>query len=173
MRAPLLLLLALVAALGAAGCGTGSGDPEQTALQPARRDLTLRDGAPAAVEVASPVELARAPAEPRAPRHVSHARRRAAVRVAPAKALASAPVAPPPAPVAAPAEAEAADPHALAPGQTVTVLTASTASPAGEPSRADWTDQLPATRGRGVMIGGGHGGGCRGGPSGGGFRGLR
>ena len=178
MRAPLLLPLAVVASLCAAGCNTRSGEPEQTAFQAPPRDLTLRDAAVPAVEVASPVELARAPAEPGATRHVRQAPKRSAVRVAPAKALASAEVAPAPTPVPAaspapPAEAEAPDPHALAPGQTVTVLTASTANPAGEPSAGDWTDQLPATRGRGVAIHGGHGGGCRGGRSGGGFRGLR
>ena len=126
------------------------------------------------------MELARAPAQASATRNV---RKRVAAPRAPAKpAVAATPVAAPPpvspAPVpAAPAEAEAPDPHALAPGQTVTVLTASTASAGDGPSGGDWTDQLPADRGRGTTIRGGRGGDC--GPrghggrpnSGGGFRG--
>jgi hypothetical protein len=79
---------------------------------------------------------------------------------------------------ATPAVYEAPDPNALAPGQTVTVLPASS----GSSSSPSGTDQgLPdAQRGdsRGVTIRGGRGGSCggRGGHGGGagpGFRGLR
>jgi hypothetical protein len=181
MRALLLLPVAL-AAIGAAGCGSASADPEQTAFQPPRRDLTLRQAESPVVEVASPVELARAPAQARAALEVRHT-----VRAARADRRASPPIATPvpaPAPVAAvapvgpPTETEAPDPHALAPGQTVTVVPASTAS-IDAPSSGDWTDQLPASGGRGKTIRGGggncggrgHGGGRPDG--GGGFRGLR
>jgi hypothetical protein len=180
MRA-LLLLPAALAAIGAAGCGSASADPEQTAFQPPRRDLTLRQAESPAVEVASPVELARAPAQARTPRQVRHSRKAAPASRRPAPpvaAPAAAPVVAPAAPVAAPAETVAPDPHALAPGQTVTVIPASTAS-ADAPSAGDWTDQLPAHGGRGTTIRGGggdcggrgHGGGRPDG--GGGFRGLR
>jgi hypothetical protein len=183
MRALLLLPVAL-AAIGAAGCGSASADPEQTAFQPPRRDLTLRQTESSAVEVASPVELARAPAQARAVRQVHHSRKAAPASrrpvppvAAPAPAPVAAPVVPA-APVAAPARTEAPDPHALAPGQTVSIVPASTAS-TDAPSGGDWTDQLPAHGGRGTTIRGGggncggrgHGGGRPDG--GGGFRGLR
>jgi hypothetical protein len=182
MRALLLLPVALTA-IGAAGCGSASADPEQTAFQPPRRDLTLRQTESPAVEIASPVELARAPAQARTARQVRHSRKAAPASRRPAPpvaAPASAPVAAPAAPVApvaAPAETEAPDPHALAPGQTVTIVPASTAS-TGAPSGGDWTDQLPAHGGRGTTIRGG-GGDCGGRGHGGrpagagGFRGLR
>jgi hypothetical protein len=182
MRALLLLPVAL-AAIAAAGCGSASADPEQTAFQPPRRDLTLRQAESPAVEVASPVELVRAPAQVRTARQVRPkaraaptGRRAAAPVVAVVPAPAAVPVAPS-APVAAPAETEAPDPHALAPGQTVTIVPASTAS-TGAPSGGDWTDQLPAHGGRGTTIRGG-GGDCGGRghggrpDGGGGFRGLR
>jgi hypothetical protein len=176
MRALFLLL----AAIAAAGCGSASADPEQTAFQPPRRDLTLRQTESPAVEVASPVELVRAPAQVRtAPQVRPKAKaaptgRRAA---APVAVVVPAPAAAPAAPVAAPAETEAPDPHALAPGQTVTIVPASTVS-TGAPSGGDWTDQLPAHGGRGTTIRGG-GGDCGGRghggrpDGGGGFRGLR
>jgi hypothetical protein len=182
MRALLLLPVAL-AAVGAAGCGSASADPEQTAFQAPRRDLTLRQTASPAAEVASPVELARAPAHARTARQVRHSskaasasRRPAPPVAAPAPTPVAAPISPA-APVAAPAKTEAPDPHALAPGQTVTIVPASTAS-TDAPSGGDWTDQLPAQGGRGTTIRGGggdcggrgHGGRPNGG---GGFRGLQ
>ena len=79
---------------------------------------------------------------------------------------------------ASPASYEAPDPYALAPGQTVTVLPASTGA-GGAPSATD-DGPADAQRGdsRGVTTrGGGHGGSCggHGGHPGGapGFRGLR
>jgi hypothetical protein len=186
MRPMQLLPLALAAAVGAAGCGTASRDPEQTGFQAPRRDLTLREAAPARLTVASPVELARAPSQPRAAPQVEMSRAPAhsrAVRqgrrarnpaaVSPARAPAAVEAT---TTVVAPAAADAPDPHALAPGQTVTVLTASTASAGDAPAAGDWTDQLPAGRGHGTTIRGGGGRGCGHGGrpmGGGGFRGLR
>ena len=180
MRALLLLPVAL-AAIAASGCRSASADPEQTAFQSPRRDLTLRQTESRAMEVASPVELARAPAQARAARQVRHTTKaaRASRRTAPPVSEPLPTPAPTPAaPVAAPAETEAPDPHALAPGQTVTIVPTSTASSTDAPSGGDWTDRLPE-RGRGTTIRGGggdcggrgHGGGRPGG--GGGFRGLR
>ena len=173
MRTALLLPLALAAA--AAGCGTTSGGRQETAYQVPARDLTLQEPDVPSVEVASPVELARTPAH-----QASHRARRArrsepqprhetagAGETPAAAAPAPAPAALEAAPVAT-AAAEPADPHALAPGQTVTIIPASNGGPT--------TDAAPAERlrpegGRGVttMHPGGHGGGgCK--PRGGGGR---
>jgi len=157
MRTALLLPLALAAA-AAGGCRTASDGTEQTAFRVPQRDLTLREAQAPEVEVASPVELGRAPVEPRA----THRRQR--VRpLTPAPRLEvpeprGAPAAPAePAPLASSAS-EPADPHALAPGQTVTIIPAS----GGTTTEGDWTDQRPSSAGGGVMVGpGGHGGGCR------------
>jgi hypothetical protein len=192
MRVLLLLPLAIVATF-AGGCRTASDDAEQTAFQVPKRDLTLQQSDAPPVEVASPVELARVPAEPRAATHQSKVRR-AARSVHPAAAAdrgATAEHATADVPVAAPASAatampvsqaayEAPDPNALAPGQTVTVLPASGGSDPG------WTDQGPPDARHGESGGttihaGGRGGDCggRGGgrhPGGGagpGLRGLR
>ena len=191
MRIARLLPLALAAA-AVGGCGTGSEGTEQAALRVPRRDLTLQQAGAPEVEVASPVELARAPVERRATHRPQRARR--AVEVAPPEAThdAPAPVAPAPAPVqfhadpislATSAESEvpeAPDPHALAPGQTVTLIPASSRPASDGPSGApDWTDERPDHAGRGPTIHvGGRGGSCGGRgpgrrPGGGGFRGLR
>ena len=60
MRIVMLLPLAL-AAVAAGGCRTASEGTEQAALGVPQRDLTLQQTAAPEVEIASPVELARAP----------------------------------------------------------------------------------------------------------------
>ena len=175
------------AAVLAAGCRSASSDQESAAFQVPRRDLTLQQADAPKVDIASPVELGRAvPVEHRTVARQQKARR--AARPTPpaepaAQPVADVAVARPAASAAAvlatPAVYEAPDPNALAPGQTVTVLPASS----GSSSSPSGTDQGPpdAQRGdsRGVTIrGGGHGGSCggRGGHGGGagpGFRGLR
>jgi hypothetical protein len=187
-RMRILLLVPLtVAAVGAAACRSPSRDPEATAFQVPQRDLTLQQADAPQVDVASPVELDRAvPVERHTvirPQKARQAARSAALSSPAEPATADVPVSTP-APGAAavpasPASYEPPDPYALAPGQTVTVLPASSGS-APAPSS---TDNRPpdAQRGpsRGVTIrGGGDGGSCggRGGhPRGGGpgFRGLR
>ena len=188
MRAVTFLSLTLVAALAAAACRPAPDDAEQTAFRPPARDLTLRETQSTQMEVASPVELARSPAERRVTHHVRHARKAAPARQRQAMASVSGATAPVPAaeavvamPVSlAATESGPPDPHALAPGQTVTVLTSGGDAANEAPARGtgDWTDQLPGDRGRGTTIRGGRGGNCgpngHGGRSGGGgFRGLR
>jgi hypothetical protein len=160
MRIVILLPLAL-AAVAAGGCRTASEGTEQAALGVPQRDLTLQQTPAPEVEIASPVELARVPAE----RPTTHRPRRA-LRPAPARhpeatapEVAPAALTPTPAATALAASApEAADPHALAPGQSVTIIPASS----GPTTPADWTDQLPSGRERGVQMGGGgHGGRCK------------
>jgi hypothetical protein len=183
MRSLLLIPLA-AAVVGAAACRSPSPNPE--AGQVPQRDLTLQQTDAPQVEIASPVELARAvPVEQRGATHTRKTRRTvrtAAPSPVPAPAVADVPVSTPAASAAAvpasPASYEPPDPYALAPGQTVTVLPASS-GPGAAPASTD--DRPPdAQRGdsRGVPIrGGGHGGSCggRGGHPGAspGFRGLR
>jgi hypothetical protein len=164
MRIVMLLPLAL-AAVAAGGCRTASEGTEQAALGVPQRDLTLQQTAAPEVEIASPVELARAPTE-----RPTTERPRRAHRPAPAHPEATAPevapatLTPTPAPAQPAATAlaasapEAADPHALAPGQSVTIIPASS----GPTTLTDWTDQRPSGRERGVKVGaGGHGGRCK------------
>jgi len=171
MRIVTLLPLAL-AALAAGGCRTASEGTEQAALGVPQRDLTLQQTPAPEVEIASPVELARAPTE-----RPTTQRPRRALRPAPAAhpganapedapaTLSPTPTPAQPAATALAANApEAADPHALAPGQSVTIIPASS-GPSTEP---DWTDQRPSGPTRGISVGsGGHGGGCH--PHGGGM----
>ena len=165
MRIVMLLPLAL-AAVAAGGCRTASEGTEQAALSVPQRDLTLQQTPAPEVEVASAVELARVPTQRPAAQHTRRVHRPAPKPHPEASAPEDAPAAltPAPAPVQlAPAafaasEPEAADPHALAPGQSVTIIPASTGSATPE----DWTDQRPSGRERGVDIGGGgHGGRCK------------
>jgi hypothetical protein len=165
MRIVMLLPLAL-AAVAAGGCRTGSEGTEQAALGVPQRDLTLQRSAAPDVEIASPVELARAPSERPTTQRPRRAHRPAPARdaeanlpeVAPATLRPTpAPAQPTPTALAAGAP-EAADPHALAPGQSVTIIPASS----GPTTPADWTDQPPSGRERGVEVGGGgHGGRCK------------
>ena len=186
MRIARLLLLALALA-AAGGCGTGSEGTEQAALRVPRRDLTLREAAAPEVEVASPVELGRAPVERATHRHQRARRPVAAAQPEPTQdapapvALTPAPAQPDADPILATSVAsEAPDPHALAPGQTVTLIPASSRPASDGPSGGpDWTDPRPGDAGRGTTIHvGGRGGRCGGRgtgrhPAGVGFRGLR
>ena len=165
MRIVMLLPLAL-AAVAAGGCRTASKGTEQATLGVPQRDLTLQQTAAPEVEIASPVELARAPRE-----RPTTQRPRRAHRPAPARhphaslaEVAPATLKPTPAPAQPMATAlaatapEAADPHALAPGQSVTIIPASS----GPTTPGDWSDQPPSGRERGVEVGaGGHGGRCK------------
>ena len=163
MRIVMLLPLAL-AAVAAGGCRTASEGTEQAALGVPRRDLTLQQAAAPEVEIASPVELARVPRERPTTQRPRRAHRPTPARHSDASLLEVAParLTPPAAPAQPPATAasapEAADPHALAPGQSVTIIPASS----GPATPGDWTDQPPSGRERGVEVGaGGHGGRCR------------
>ena len=160
MRIGMLLPLAL-AAVAAGGCRTASEGTEQAALGVPKRDLTLQQTPAAGVEVASAVELARAPAQRPTTHRPQRARQPAPVPRPEAASPGVAPAALAPAPVRvalAASAPEAADPHALAPGQSVTIVPASTGSTTPE----DWTDQRPSGRERGVEVGaGGHGGRCK------------
>ena len=160
MRIVMLLPLAL-AALAAGGCRTASEGTEQASLGVPQRDLTLQQTPAPEVEIASPVELARAPTERPTTQRPRRAHRPAPAPHPEANALGDAPatLSPTPAPTALAASApEAADPHALAPGQSVTIIPASS----GPTTPEDWTDQRPSGRERGVEVGGGgHGGRCK------------
>jgi len=164
MRIVMLLPLAL-AAVAAGGCRTVSEGTEQAALGVPQRDLTLQQTPAPDVEIASPVELARAPTERPTTQRPRRAHRPAPARHPEANAPEDAPatLTPTPAPAqpvaTALAATEAADPHALAPGQSVTIIPASS----GPTTPADWTGERPSGRERGVEVGGGgHGGRCKG-----------
>jgi hypothetical protein len=142
-------------------CGIASGAPEETATRSGslNRDLKLQSAAAPAVEIASPVELGRAEPEQRAaPRPRSSPRPAPAPSpdrtpdAAPAPELVSAPapvsVATAPAPAA---PAPAADSRELAPGQTVTVLPASSGTTS---SGAD--TYVPGDSDHGAFKPGGH-----------------
>ena len=186
MRAVTFLSLTFAMAVSAGACRAPADDADQIASRAPTRDLTLHETQPAPIEVASPVELARAPVQRRVTHQVRRTRQAAPVPRRQAMAAMTGPAVPvPAAAVAAPTslattESKPLDPHALAPGQTVTVLTSSGGSANEAPSSGggDWTDQIPGDRGRGTTIRGGRGGDCgprgHGGRSGGGgFRGLR
>ena len=178
MRSVQLLPLALAAATAAA-CATASKKPEQTAFQVPRRDLTLQQVGASGAGVASSVELARAPLQRASHLRARHPRRAAGPKQ-PSKtelAPAAAPAAPTPRlairndSAAGAAASGRTDPHALAPGQTVTVLPVSS-GPLSDPSASgpEWTDE----RAGGTIRIGGPGRGCDprgGGPDG--FRGFR
>ena len=164
MRTVLLLPFALAVAT-AGGCRTASEGTEQAAFRVPERDLTLRESGAPDVQVASPVELAGTPTQ-RATMHRPQRVRRPAPApspAAPAPALAPTPAEP--VPLATSTAPEPPDPHALAPGQSVTIIPASSGP---STDRGDWTDQRPTGPTRGITIGsGGHGGGCH--PRGGGM----
>jgi hypothetical protein len=184
----IMLPLALTIATAGA-CRGAPARTEDTAFQAPARDLTLQPSETPKATIASPVELDRATPTEAARTAVRRPTRRSTTGAAPRPAapVADVTVASPalaPAPLAIPAAvttttADASDPYALEPGETITVLPASTgatASPAG-PSRV--TDDRPADArgGTDVHVGGGGGGGSCGGRGGGrhpgGFRGLR
>ncbi len=161
---------------GLSGCG--SDHPVESArVRASVRDLT-QPAEPAAVAVASPVELARA--RPRSsashPNRVSH--KPALVRKTPPAPLATptpepvitaipAVMKPISGPVAPAAQPERGIGHELAPGETITIIPAAS-GPSTDVGDGVADRERPA--GGGIFIGGGHGGTCR--PRGG-VRGLR
>jgi hypothetical protein len=164
MRIMMLLPLAF-AAVAAGGCRTASEGTEQAALGVPQRDLTLQQTPAPEAEVASAVELARTPTQRPTTQRPRRAHRAAPVQHSEADTPEAAPAAltPVPAPVqpapsALASAPDAPDPHALAPGQSVTIIPASS----GPTTPADWTDERPSGRERGVDVGGGgHGGRCK------------
>jgi hypothetical protein len=172
MRTVLLLPLALLTA-AAAGCVDAPDRTPQSAGRAPSRDLTLERAELPAAAVASPVELMRVPVRAR----VTHRPQRSRQPDSRAPASAGAPVPVAPVAISAAKEVEAADPHALAPGRTITVIPASS-GPVSAPAR---TDEPSADDGGAPAIhAGGHGGRCdprEGGHPGtgwgGGFRGPR
>ena len=150
MRTALLFPLALAVVISG-GCGIGSDGTEQAAFRVPKRDLTLQEAGAAPVEVASPVELANTAVRQATTHHSRHTRRSAPVpspdAAEPGNAVAASPAAPAmiPAKLTAPAAtaSEPADPHALAPGHTVTVIPASS----GPATDGSWTDQRPSAGG--------------------------
>jgi hypothetical protein len=170
MRTVSLLSLTLTAAVTLAGCAgeapTPSGREETAARAPVapERDLTLQTAPEPALEVASPVELARAAPEPAQPRPAgpqSLPNPRPEKTPAAPEPLEPAPIL---VPVArseirvGPTPEEEAVPggRELAPGRTVTVIPAAS----GPSLEADEDDSwLPSERPRGII---GRGGGtCR------------
>jgi hypothetical protein len=158
-------LLPLAAVVAASGCG--SERTKQPAPSVPERDLTLQTALSAQVEIASPVELQRIPAEPQASHAVRRTRRHAPVfqpTVVPATLRTT--TATTPVPTVQPAvepvtvASEPANPHELLPGKTITMIPASS----GPSTAPDPSDDAPEIRTRmGGTVGGGHGGGtCRG-----------
>ncbi len=152
-----------------AACGPGEGDRTE-ATGALKRDITLQSATVPAVEVASPVELGRAepqqrpaPRPRRSPEPALAPTPEPAPEAAPTPELALAPVKVTIATAELPAPAPSG--RELAPGQTVTVLPASTGSANTGPSDL----YLPGEPGRGMFKPGG--GACphpprRGGPVG-------
>jgi hypothetical protein len=170
MRALSLVPLAFVVVV--AGCGS---EPEQSgrASGVPHRDLTLQEAPAPDVAVASGVELPQPrPERPRILRPqrspqsaLGPSQKHTPPEAAPASEAVAVPaVAPAPAPAAAPPIVdEAADPHALAPGRTVTIIPASSGPSMGSDRGMD---EMPSRAGRAIMMAGGHGDTCR--PHGGG-----
>jgi hypothetical protein len=169
-------LTGLAVLVGLSGCG-GDRRVETAQARPPARDLT-QPSEPVAVTVASPVELGRTQARSsRAhPNRPSHKPTR--VRMDP-PAPAAAPTPEPlltviPAvmkPISSPKTSSEAPErgigHELAPGETVTIIPASTGQATGPGAGVEGHERHA---GGGVFIGGGHGGSCR--PRGG-VRGFR
>jgi hypothetical protein len=164
MRASSLIPLAFVVLAG--GCGSGPEETGRSAAVPAR-DLTLQQAPAPAIQVASPVEAPR----PRPERPTVHRPRRSP-RPSPAPSPQSAPpdaspvaeavaapaAAPAPAPASRPAvDAAPAKARALEPGETVTIIPASSGPSVG----SDPADAPPSRAGRAILIGRGHGGTCQ------------
>lgn len=149
-----LMVVLSAGLLGA--CASDTGRPE-TAARALERDITLQAAAAPVVQVASAVELGRPePMERTVPR------RKTTPRPAPAPVPeAAGEAAPDPEPVSVPAPAAAAEAtrpepaptgRELAPGQTVTVLPASSGATSQGPDEV----YLPLEPGRGIKAGGGH-----------------
>ena len=167
MRALSHVPLAIVIVV--AGCGSEPAASGHASGVP-RRDLTLQQAPAPDMAVASALEAPR----PRPERPMIHRPRRspdqalaparnpASTEAAPTtEAVAVPTVAPAPGQAAAPPLVdEAVDPHALAPGKTITIVPVSSGPTTGS-GRAD--DEMPSRAGRAIiMMGGGHGDTCRG-----------
>jgi hypothetical protein len=166
MRAQSLIPLAF--AVVVAGCGSEPQDAGRGSGVP-KRDLTLQQAPAPDMAVASRLEVPRPrPERPtvHTPRHSPEAALAPSRNPAPpdassnADAVAVPTVAPAPASSAAPPIAdEAADPHALAPGKTVTIVPVSSGPSTGSGREED---EMPSRAGRAIiMMGGGHGDTCR------------
>lgn len=146
-------LVPLVALIVASGCGSAPEETGRASTVPTR-DLTLERSPAPAVEVASPLEAPRP--QPEQPK-VHRPRRTPRPTLAPSHHSAppdAAPVVEPARRAVAPAPA---DPRALEPGQTVTIIPASSGPSVG----SDPAEAPPSRAGRAIMIGGGHGGTCQ------------
>ena len=167
MRALSLIPLAMVVVV--AGCGSESAESGRASGVP-QRDLTLQQAPAPDMAVASALEAPR----PRPERPMIHRPRRSPDQaLAPARdpgtpdaasnaePVAVPTVAPAPAQAAAPPIVdEAVDPHALAPGKTVTIVPVTSGPSTGSGHDAD---EMPSRAGRAIiMMGGGHGDTCRG-----------
>jgi hypothetical protein len=170
-------LTGLVVLGGLSGCGGGDRKVESAQVQAPSRDLT-QPAEPAAVTVASPVELGRA--QPRSSRaNPNHPSRKPTLvrKTPPAPPAASTPepaitaipavMKPISSPVAPAPEPQRGIGHELAPGETVTIIPASS-GPSTDVGEGTEGRERPA--GAGVFIGGGRGGTCH--PRGG-VRGFR
>lgn len=156
-------LLTLTALLGAvAGCGS-QGREQEVASVP-ERDLTLATQTPG-LQIASAVEVQQLRTQYRTVRLSQRTTRRAPAlrssrpepKVVLAAVAAPAPVTAAPEPVAQPVST-ADNGRELLPGKTVTIIPASNGSSSGP----DEADDLPAARGRPMVVGGGGGGKCGG-----------
>jgi hypothetical protein len=176
------------AVIVAVGCRIGARETEQASLGVPQRDLTLQQAATPDSEVASALEVGRLAtkqpiARPVAPTAQGSRRKAAtaapAITATPVAATASPTSADPAATPILAASADSSssenssepdDPHALAPGTTVTALP--TSQPGGAPGGTDgWSDQPSAGPTAGGSTGEGHGGRRRGGGGGGGCHG--
>lgn len=168
----IVFLLPLAAIVAASGCG--SERTKQPAPSVPERDLTLQTASSPQLEIASPVELQRIPAQPHTARGLRRARRQSAVFQPTIEPVALRPTSAIVIPVIQPATesvaavTESGNPHELPPGKTVTIIPASS----GPSTAPDPTDGGPEIRTRmGGSFGGGHGGTCRGGGGGSGMGG--
>jgi hypothetical protein len=159
-----LSLIPIAALVLAGGCGRG---PEETGRAPAApsRNLTLERSPAPTVQVASPLEAPRPrPERPRVQRPRRTARPEPAPApqpvppvAAPVAEAAAAPLTAPAAAAPRPSADAAADPHALAPGQTVTIVPVNSGPSVG----SDPAEAPPSRAGRAILIGRGHGGTCQ------------
>jgi hypothetical protein len=156
-----LSLIPLTALVLVSGCGRGPEENGRASTAPPR-DLTLERSPAPAVQVASPLEAPRPrPERPRLqrPRRTPRPVPAPATQPEPPVAAPAAEAAAAPAPVAPPqpSAVAAADPHALAPGQTVTIVPVNSGPSVG----SDPVDAPPSRAGRAILIGRGHGGICQ------------
>ena len=161
MRQRLIFPLVIAAAV-LAGCESAPEATEQATARVPHRDLTLPQLPAAPAAVASAIEIPRTPPNRSATRPrrvpksapVSHSTPKAEIPPPAVEATASEP-ADAPALAPAPAPSPPPSPRELAPGQTVTVIPASS----GPSVVAEPRDEVPSRAGRAIMRG--RGGTCR------------